>query len=121
MAVAVIGRCWWRCWSINPAPEIGIHAVRADDASTGGRELSGLWVCRQLVAGGSVMELLRMRLTARYLHGFRHWDRICSTWEAYLWMDNQGFPHRGTSLALSTHVHERNKTAPVISLSKQNT
>ena len=32
-------------------------------------------------------------------------------------MENQGFPQRGTSLALSLKVHERNKASLFLSLS----
>ena len=59
-------------------------------------------------------------MKARDLPGFRHWDRICSTWKACLRWKTRGFPERH-ELGLSLPVHERNKAALLLSLSKQST
>ena len=39
-----------------------------------------------------------MGLKARQLSRFRYWDRICSTWEAYLRWETEGFPSETRAL-----------------------
>ena len=55
--------------------------------------------------------------------GFWNWDRVCSTWEAYLRWKTRGFPERherGLLVVSVSVVHERNKAA-LLSISKQAT
>ena len=52
-----------------------------------------------------------------WVHALMHWERICSTWKACLRRKTRVFPETH-ELGLSLPVHERNKAAILLSLSK---